>query len=136
MTVFTSWLRTTAYGAGIVGFGVWCWIYTTPSDEELLNSLSPEIRAKYDESLKTKSERQRAFANLIKANVESGLPAWQLVPSEDNIKRLKELNDNDPLQSAKESAMRSAAETFRQQELAEQRAGTKAPSGKSWYRFW
>jgi hypothetical protein len=87
---FGQWIKAGIAGGSIIGFGALNFIYNTPTDEELINKLSPELKKKYYEE----RERRRYISNWAVGEAQktarSEDPIWMtgeipsgMVPGED-----------------------------------------------------
>ncbi|ODQ65430.1 hypothetical protein NADFUDRAFT_83405 [Nadsonia fulvescens var. elongata DSM 6958] len=69
-------IRVSVASIGIVGLGVLLLKYTTPTDEELISRLSPDLKAKYYASLQDRKGSSQAILNQVEVNARSTDPAW------------------------------------------------------------
>ncbi|CAN6622210.1 assembly factor Cbp4p [Trichomonascus vanleenenianus] len=65
-------------GGSVVGFGYLLMKYTTPTDEELINALSPELRKKYEEEKEIRREQNRLLRERIEQQAKSSDPLWKI----------------------------------------------------------
>lgn len=75
-------LKASIGGGSIIGFGYLLMKYTTPSDDELIAKLSPELRAKYEEQKEAKREQNRLIYERIQREGYSDKPAWMNEPKD------------------------------------------------------
>ncbi|GMM55527.1 Cbp4 protein [Maudiozyma humilis] len=75
--LWMRWLRVWAVGGAIIGGGLLLFKYTTPTDEELINSLSPELREQYERQRALRQEEQRQLMDLVKQTSQSNDPIWK-----------------------------------------------------------
>ena len=59
------WARVGFYGGAIIATGVVLFKYTTPTDEQLIASFSPEVRAEYEKSRELRQKEQQALNDPI-----------------------------------------------------------------------
>lgn len=74
------WARVYAVGFGIVMTGVLLFKYTTPTEEELINSLSPELRAQYEREKGLRRREQEELIKIVKQTSASNDPIWMTGP--------------------------------------------------------
>lgn len=74
------WARVYAAGFGIVMTGVLLFKYTTPTEEELINSLSPELRAQYEREKGLRRREQEELIKIVKQTSASNDPIWMTGP--------------------------------------------------------
>ncbi|VVT53605.1 uncharacterized protein SAPINGB_P003658 [Magnusiomyces paraingens] len=73
---WARWIKTILAGGSVVGLGVSCFIFTTPTDEELIAKLSPELRQQYyDERERRRMVSQWAVGEARKTAASSN-PIW------------------------------------------------------------
>lgn len=70
------WARVYATGFGIVMTGVLLFKYTTPTEQELINSLSPELRAQYEREKGLRRREQEELMKIVKQTAASNDPIW------------------------------------------------------------
>ncbi|KAF9164892.1 hypothetical protein DFQ27_006127 [Actinomortierella ambigua] len=83
-----KWAKAIAVGFGIVGGAYAMMVTTVPTEEELYQKLSPELKRKY-EAVKNDTERKQAFADVLKRAAEDPEPWWTKkhpVPENPNVK--------------------------------------------------
>ncbi|SMN21162.1 similar to Saccharomyces cerevisiae YGR174C CBP4 Mitochondrial protein required for assembly of cytochrome bc1 complex [Maudiozyma saulgeensis] len=78
--LWVRWLRVWAVGGAIIGSGLLLFKYTTPTDEELINALSPELREQYEKQKVLRREEQRQLMDLVKKTSQSNDPIWKTGP--------------------------------------------------------
>lgn len=64
-------------GGAIVGLGAVLFKYTTPTDEELINSLSPELRLQYERERQLRQAEQRELMKIVRETAKSDDPIWK-----------------------------------------------------------
>ncbi|AGO09848.1 AaceriAAL142Cp [[Ashbya] aceris (nom. inval.)] len=74
------WLRVYAIGFGIIGAGVLLFKYTTPTDEELIAALSPELRQQYERERNLRQAEQQELMRIVKKTSTSETPVWNTGP--------------------------------------------------------
>lgn len=70
-------MRVYAVGALIVGTGVLLYKYTTPTEEELISRLSPELRLQYEREKKLRQKEQEELVKIVKQTSASNDPIWK-----------------------------------------------------------
>lgn len=60
--------------------GVLLFKYTTPTEEELINSLSPELRAQYEREKGLRRREQEELIKIVKQTSASNDPIWMTGP--------------------------------------------------------
>lgn len=78
--LWVRWLRVWAVGGAIIGTGLVLFKYTTPTDQELIDALSPELREQYEKQKHLRREEQRQLVNLVKQTSQSNDPIWKTGP--------------------------------------------------------
>lgn len=74
------WARVYFAGGCIIGTGVLLYIYTTPTDEELISRFLPEVRAEYEKSRGLRQKEQQALMDIVKKTLKSDDPIWKTGP--------------------------------------------------------
>ncbi|ABN65190.1 predicted protein [Scheffersomyces stipitis CBS 6054] len=74
------WARVYFAGSCIIGTGVLCFIYTTPTDEQLIASFSPEIREDYEKNKAYRQREQQELMEIVKKTSQSDEPVWKTGP--------------------------------------------------------
>lgn len=69
--------HTAIWGGGIIGLGVVLFKYTTPTDEELLARMSPELRAKVESQRELRQQEQKKLMEIVKRTASSDEPIWK-----------------------------------------------------------
>lgn len=71
-----AWIKGGIAGSSVVGLGVVCFIFTTPTDDELIKKFSPELRQKYhDERERREFVGQWAYKEAVKTS-KTDDPVW------------------------------------------------------------
>lgn len=74
--LWVRWLRVWAVGGAIIGAGALLFKYTTPTDEELINSLSPELRLQYERERNLRQAEQQELMKIVRETSKSDRPIW------------------------------------------------------------
>ncbi|CUM63162.1 uncharacterized protein PRCAT00000729001 [Priceomyces carsonii] len=74
--LWVSWARVFLTGAGIIGTGVVLYKYTVPTDDQLIASFSPEIRAEYERDREFRQKEQQAVMDNARETAASDNPIW------------------------------------------------------------
>lgn len=69
--------HTIIWGGGIVGLGVVLFKFTVPTEEELLQKMSPEIRAQVEKNRELRQEEQRILMEIAQKSAKSDQPIWK-----------------------------------------------------------
>lgn len=111
--LWMRWARVYFTGFAITGFGVLLYKYTTPSDEQLISRMSPEVRAQYEREKSLRRKEQEELMRIVKKTSASNDPIWMTGPIQSPLEhRAFQLKD-------KERREREAAAEEQQKELAE-----------------
>lgn len=65
------------WGGGIIGLGVVLFKFTVPTEEELLNKMSPEIRAQVERNRELRQQEQKMLMEIVKGTAASNEPIWK-----------------------------------------------------------
>lgn len=71
------WARVYATGFAIVMSGVLLFKYTTPTEEELISRLSPELRLQYEREKGLRRKEQEELIKIVKETSASNDPIWK-----------------------------------------------------------
>ncbi|KAG7693165.1 hypothetical protein KL930_004750 [Ogataea haglerorum] len=74
------WKRSLITGGGIIGSGVLLYIFTTPTEEQLIAKLSPELRADYERNKELRRKEQEMLMEIVKQTAASNDPVWKTGP--------------------------------------------------------
>lgn len=143
--LWVRWLRVWAIGGVIIGGGALLYKYTTPTDEELINSLSPELRLQYERERKLRQAEQQELMKIVKETSQSDKPIWKTgaiqspwekngetpVKNRDQFQRLKA----DQVQKEELHRIREELATIRQQTKTET-GDIVNDKSKNWWKFW
>ena len=142
--LWIRWARIWAAGGVVVGAGLLLYKYTTPTDEELLNKFSPELRRDYERQRELRREEQRQLINIVKETSKSNDPIWMagplVAPWEGSMTNEQMFNDI----KKKEATRRQQEELERvERELEELRRASEERTQeiveermKNWWKFW
>lgn len=144
--LWVRWLRVWAVGGVIIGGGALLFKYTTPTDEELINSLSPELRLQYERERSLRQAEQQELMKIVKETSQSDRPVWDTGAIESPWERKTSPQSKSRAQFEKlkaEQVQKQELEKIRE-ELAEIRQQTASETSrivgekneKSWWRIW
>lgn len=71
------WKRSLLTGGLIIGSGVLLFKYTTPTEEQLIARLSPELRADYEKNKELRRQEQKELMEIVKKTSASNDPIWK-----------------------------------------------------------
>ncbi|CCC67252.1 hypothetical protein NCAS_0A06940 [Naumovozyma castellii] len=146
------WLKVYALGGVIIGSGVLLFKYTTPSDEQLIKSLSPELRLQYEKERNLRQAEQEELMKIVRNTAESKDPIWKTGPiqspwernpagTSENGNGIQNIDDHFQRLNA-EKAQREELDRIRQKmDTLKQDSQRKTESiingrTKSWWKFW
>lgn len=69
--------QTAIWGGGIIGLGVFLFKFTVPTEEELLQKMSPEIRAQVERNRELRQQEQAMLMEIVKKTADSDQPIWK-----------------------------------------------------------
>ena len=69
--------QTAIWGGGIIGLGVFLFKFTVPTEEELLQKMSPEIRAQVERNRELRQQEQAMLMDIVKKTADSDQPIWK-----------------------------------------------------------
>lgn len=75
--LWIRWLKVWGYGGAIIAGGCLLFKYTTPTDEEIINSLSPELRMQYEREKSLRQAEQQELMKIVKQTAQSDDPIWK-----------------------------------------------------------
>ncbi|KAJ1952524.1 assembly factor cbp4 [Dispira parvispora] len=75
-----NWTKAFVYSVGLVGSGYLIMRTTTPTEEQIYQRLSPELKKRADEFRKEQPVKQHQLVELLKQNMESDKPVWEAQP--------------------------------------------------------
>ncbi|CDK24954.1 unnamed protein product [Kuraishia capsulata CBS 1993] len=74
---YIMWKKFILYGGGIVGSGVLLYKFTTPTEEQLIARLSPELRAEYENNRQFRQQEQQELMKIVQETAASSEPIWK-----------------------------------------------------------
>lgn len=80
--IFMRWLKVYAVGGAIITSGFLLFKYSRPTDEELIQRFSPEVRRDYERNKKLREDEQRELMKIVQQSAESKDPIWKAGPLE------------------------------------------------------
>ncbi len=75
-SVLTRWSRVWGVGIAIIGSGVLLFKYTTPTKEQMIAKLSPELREQYYREREMRIAEHWELMEKVKKTAASNDPAW------------------------------------------------------------
>lgn len=146
--LFMRWLRVYAVGGAIIGSGVLLYKYSRPTDEELINKFSPEVRREYERNKRLRQEEQRELMKIVQESAESKDPIWKTGPLESPFERGNK-NSSYPNNTILERAKRQEVERREREEMDSMRQNLQTlqqqkqqgeddrnDGKKSWWKIW
>lgn len=138
---FTRWLKVYAAGGSIILGGILLFKYTTPTDEELVKALSPELRLQYERERNLRQAEQQELMKIVQETIKSKDPIWKTGSIDSPWER-------DSAQQTKEQFQRLKADQVQKEELQRIREEldkirvdslnqtNEALAKKSWWKLW
>lgn len=80
LPIWAKWAKVNLVGFGIIGFGILCYKYTTPTDEQLISRMSPEVRSQYEREKDLRRKEQEELIKIVKKTSASNDPIWMTGP--------------------------------------------------------
>lgn len=130
-------------GGSITGLGVVLFKFTTPTDEQLIAKMSPEVRAQYERERGLRRKEQEELIRIVKQTSASNDPIWMTGPIKSPLEARGEQ------MKVREQRERELADQRQQEELINirkqieeaqakahvenQKAEAASASGKSWF---
>lgn len=140
--LWLRWLRVYAVGGAIIGTGLILFKYTTPTDEELVNSLSPELRLQYERERKLRQAEQQELMKIVQETAGSTDPIWKTGPiqspwdrSTDGARTREQFQRVKADQVQKEELQRIRQE-LEQIRHDSQNKTKEAAENQSWWKRW
>lgn len=148
--VWRKWLKIYVYGGAIIMSGVLLFKYTTPSDEKLIASLSPELRLQYEREKKLRQDEQRELMRIVQETAKSNDPIWKTGPIESPWEKKKtgefvkneNFFDNIQKTRAEEAQkdelmkIREELDALRAQSVQKTTEIVNERKGSSWWKIW
>jgi hypothetical protein len=113
-----------ATGFGIVMTGVLLYKYTTPTEEQLINSLSPELRAQYEREKGLRRKEQEELMKIVQQTAASNDPIWMTGPIKspwDKDNKMENLKEKYEKELAEQDQMKELEKVQRELELAQEK---------------
>ncbi|ODV87905.1 hypothetical protein CANARDRAFT_26089 [[Candida] arabinofermentans NRRL YB-2248] len=136
------WWRGVQGSVALIGGGILLYKYATPTPEELISKMSPEVRADYEKNLEFRKEEHRVLMEIVKKTSSSNDPIWMAGPIKPPWDRDYSVNV-DTLLVDKENFAKKQAELKQQAELEELKKHSldlneksNKKSDKKWYKLW
>ncbi|AQZ13045.1 CBP4 (YGR174C) [Zygosaccharomyces parabailii] len=143
--LWIRWLKVWGYGGLIVATGCLLFKYTTPTDEQIINSLSPELRMQYEREKSLRQAEQQELMKIVKRTAESDDPIWKTGSIQSPFE-----NSNAPQIKNRQQFEKLKADQVQREELKrineelakirqETSTGTKQivdERSKGWWKFW
>ncbi|GME93962.1 unnamed protein product [Ambrosiozyma monospora] len=139
------WKRSLIFGGGIILSGVLLYKFTTPTPEQLIARLSPELRADYERNKELREKEQQILMEIVQKTAASNEPAWKTGPipnpwdrnnvqTSESILVKKELFEKE---QAKNAQLEKLEKLKKEAELTDELVGeNNVKKVKSWYKFW
>lgn len=148
--VWRKWLKIYVYGGAIILSGVLLFKYTTPTDEKLIASLSPELRLQYEREKKLRQDEQRELMRIVQETAKSNDPIWKTGPIESPWEKKKtgefvkneNFFDNIQKTRAEEAQkdelkrIREELDSLRAQSMQKTSGIVSEKKGSSWWKVW
>lgn len=135
------WLRVYAVGAAISGLGVVLYMYATPTDEQLINSLSPELRAQYEREKNLRRREQEELIKIVKKTSASNDPIWKTGPLENPLENnkkglvLKELIEREEAEKSQQDELLKIRQELEEAQAKTRQATDEQLKKKSWFSW-
>ncbi|AMD22801.1 HHR032Cp [Eremothecium sinecaudum] len=140
--IWAKWFRVYAVGGIIIGSGVLLFKYTTPTDEELIERLSPELRQQYEREKNLRQAEQQTLMKIVQETAKSNDPIWKTGPIKSPFERdTSTLQNRDQFQKVKANEIqKEELERVRQElDMIRQKSQGKTKAvvdSKSWWKPW
>ena len=138
---FLRWGKVFAAGGSIILTGVLLFKYTTPTDEQLIQALSPELRLQYERERNLRQAEQQELMKVVQQTMKSKDPIWKTgtvdspwerngtQATKDQFQRLKA----DQVQKEELERIRQELDKIRMESLDQT---DMIVSKKSWWSLW
>ncbi|CDO96105.1 unnamed protein product [Kluyveromyces dobzhanskii CBS 2104] len=135
------WGKVFAAGGSIILTGVLLFKYTTPTDEQLIQALSPELRLQYERERNLRQAEQQELMKMVQETMKSNDPIWRTgsvdspwerngpQTTKDQFQRLKA----DQVQKEELDRIRQELDKIRGESLTKT---NEVVSKKSWWSLW
>ncbi|SCU96639.1 LANO_0E13982g1_1 [Lachancea nothofagi CBS 11611] len=139
--LWLRWLRVYAFGGAIIATGAVLFKYTTPTDEELIKALSPELRLQFERERQLRQAEQQELMKIVRETAKSDDPIWKT----GSIDSPWERNSS---QQSREQFQRLKAEEIQREELQRIRGELQqirqesvvktheSVQKQNWWKFW
>lgn len=143
--LWIRWLKVWGYGGAIIATGCLLFKYTTPTDEEIINSLSPELRMQYEREKSLRQAEQQELMRIVKQTSQSDDPIWKTgsIQSPWENSGSPQLTNRQQFDKLKADQVQKEELKRINEELAKIRQETNNGTGKivdqkskSWWKFW
>ncbi|CCH60396.1 hypothetical protein TBLA_0C05990 [Henningerozyma blattae CBS 6284] len=138
-SVLMRWMKVYAYGGAVIATGVLLFKYTTPTDQQLLDSFSPENRALYEKNKKLRHLEQQELIDMARTSTQRNDPIWKTgaIPSPLERNRNEPLNnDVFNIQARLETENQQKIIKNAKDELQQIRKLEEQKNNNSWWKFW
>ncbi|CCD24514.1 Cbp4p NDAI_0D02000 [Naumovozyma dairenensis CBS 421] len=142
--LWVRWLKVYAVGGVIIGTGLLLFKYTTPSDQQLIDSLSPQLRLQYEQEKKLRQAEQQELMKVVQKTAASNDPIWKTGPIQSPWEtKTSSLSIDDKFQKANaEEAQRNELARIKK-ELNDLQVQSQMKTKeivdektKNWWKFW
>lgn len=139
--MWVRWLKVYAFGGAIIATGFILFKYTTPTDEELINALSPELRLQYERERNLRQAEQQELMKIVQQTIKSNDPIWKTGSIESPWERNGTEQTKDQFQRLKADQVQKEELERIRGELDALRANSQEKtndivSKKSWWKVW
>lgn len=133
--LWARWLKVYIAGGAIITTGVLLFKYTTPTDQQLLDSLSPELRAQYAKDKKMREWEQEELKKIVQKSLESDEPIWKAGGIESPMGQSHKMKENTFRKQIIEKEQQEQLSKANQQ-LDDIRRLENGNKKNSWWSFW
>ncbi|CAK9435752.1 uncharacterized protein LODBEIA_P04550 [Lodderomyces beijingensis] len=138
------WARVYFAGGCLVGLGVVLWYTIRPTEEQLIASFSPEIRADYERNKALREQEQQRLMEIVKQTSASNDPIWKAGPIGSPFEKTQrnlnmelidsELFHKQRAEDAQKAEIHKGVEKNEEVERLLQEKRQKEQ--KNWWKFW
>ncbi|QPG74793.1 hypothetical protein FOA43_002127 [Brettanomyces nanus] len=136
--------KSLIWGGGIIGLGVVLFKFTTPSPEQMLAQMSPELRADVEKNRELRMKEQEELIKVVKRTSASNDPIWKTgdiqSPWDPDFKKTSEsmLVKKQAIEKARAEEktkleLESMKEEAKRREGMEKEGMKKASGGSKWW---